>query len=343
MAKRVVTTDRLMKPIAHFSHGARVGERIHIGAEAGTDAQQRLAGRTSGIPDMAAQAERLFDNFEIALGALGGALRDVVRFRAWINDWRDAAAYEAAFRRRFGARPPASVTLGSHGFPLPHATVEAELIAVVGGDSGAHFYCTVAGADAGAALKALHAELEAARLAPRDAVLLDVSLADIRDVAAFEDACARYFPARRPACTLVGTSLARVGERVVIECTAVRGGGEPLPGNAVLAGDELYIGGQPGRGQGAEAQTRAAWERVHALLALAGMTRDDVVRTCNVLTDWRHYGAYNAGYGAFVVPPYPPRATLFGALGDAGAQVQIEALAHRAGRDALTLEANPPA
>jgi 2-iminobutanoate/2-iminopropanoate deaminase len=115
----------------------------------------------------------------------------------------------------------------------------------------------------------------------------------------------------------------------------------------MLAGDELYIGGQLGAARDgsmpadAAQQTRAAWMRVQALLEEAGMALEDVIRTSNVLTDWRNYAAYNEGYGAFVTPPYPPRATVLGVLADPGALVQIEAVAHRAGHDAIVLESNP--
>jgi enamine deaminase RidA (YjgF/YER057c/UK114 family) len=370
MPKSVVTTDRLMRPIAHFSHGVRVGDMIHLGAAAGTDPQRRLAGCTPGIADMTAQAERLFDNFEIALGQLGGALRDVVRFRSFINDWRDLAAYDEVCRRRFGDQRPSAVTLGSWGFPLPQATVEAELVAVVGRARKRHWYTAspsdergalLGGLDAGAqtehALRRLATALEAAGLSARDVVMVNVSLADIRHFAAFEAAYARFFPPPRPARTVVGMPLRHPLQMVEIESTAVAGGGRPLgaglmasPGAspAMLAGEELYIGGQLGvTADGslpadAEQQTRTAWTRVQALLEEAGMALEDVVRTSNILTDWRHYAPYNAGYGAFVASPYPPRATMVGALPELWALVQIEAVAHRAGHDGTVLEANPP-
>ena len=370
MPKSVVTTDRLMKPIAHFSHGVRVGDVIHLGAAAGTDPQRRLAGRAPGVADMAAQAERLFDNFEIALGQLGGELRDVVRLRSFVNDWRDLAAYDEVCRRRFGERQPSSVTLGSWGFPLPHATVEAELVAVVGQARKPHWYTASpsdergalsGGFDAGAqtehALRRLATALEAAGLGARDVVMVNVSLADLRHFAAFEAAYTRFFPPPCPARSVVATPLRRPGQLVEIESTAVAGGGRPLGAGpvscagaspAMLAGEELYIGGQLGFATDgslpadAEQQTRAAWTRVQALLEEAGMASEDVVRTSNVLTDWRHYGSYNAGYGAFVAAPYPPRATMLGALIELRALVQIEAVAHRGGRDATVLEANPP-
>lgn len=68
-----------------------------------------------------------------------------------------------------------------------------------------------------------------------------------------------------------------------------------------------------------------------------GMDATDVLRTNNWLTDWRCYRAFNAGYGAFVVPPYPPRATVIGSLLEPGALVQIEAVAHAEGRNATVL------
>ena len=370
MPKSIVTTDRLMKPIAHFSHGVRVGHMIHLGAAAGTDPQQRLAGRAPGVPDMTAQSERLFDNFEIALRLLGGELRDVVRFRAFLNDWRHLSAYDEVYRRRLGGFHASTATLGSWGFPLPHASVEAELVAVLGG-AGKHHWHTAspiddrgapsAGFDAGTqtrhALRRLATALEATGLGPRDVVMVNVSLADMRHYTAFEAAYAGFFPPPYPARTVVATSLRYPAQLVEIESIAVAGGGRPVDGGltappgvspAMLAGEELYIGGQLGVAADgslyadAEQQTRAAWTRVQALLEGAGMTLADVVRTSNVLTDWRNYAPYNAGYGAFVAAPYPPRATVLGSLVDPRALVQIEAVAHPAGRDANGLEAKPP-
>ena len=356
MPKSVVTTDRLMKPIAHFSHGLRVGDVIHLGAAAGTDPQQRLAGRLSGIADMAAQSERLFDNFEIALRMLGAELRDVVRFRAFVNDWRDVAAYDEVYRRRIGGFNASTATLGSWGFPLPHATVEAELIAVVSGARRPHWH-TAAGEQTEQALRRLATALEAAGLGIRDVVMVNVSLADMRHYPAFQAAYAGFFRPPYPARTIVATSLRHPSQLIEIEATAVAGGGRPVQGGlktspgespAMLAGDELYIGGQIGVAADgslpadAEQQTRAAWMRVQALVEEAGMALEDVVRTSNTLTHWRNYAPYNAGYGPFVLAPYPPRATMLGALSDPRALVQIEALAHRGGRDATVLEANPP-
>jgi enamine deaminase RidA (YjgF/YER057c/UK114 family) len=368
MTKRVVTSDRLMVPIAHFSHGVRVGSTIHLGAAAGVDRDRRLAGATVGVGDMPAQTEQLFATLRLALEALGGTWHDVVKVKTYIVDWRDLAAYDAVHTRELGALLPPIVKVGTWGFPLPQILLETELVACLTGverfgtgggvRAGGLHYCTacpLAGtADARAqseeALRNLGAALDQAGLRPQDVAMLTVSLADIRLLPAFEDAFRRVFRPPYPARSVVGAPLARAGQLVELESVAAYGGGQPVgatvPGMAasagMLAGDWLFVSAQTaGDEAGVAAQTRRAWERITATLEAAGMTLDDVVRTNNILADWRDYAGFNAGYGGFVMPPYPPRATVHAVLADPGACVQVEAIAHREGRDATVLEAAP--
>jgi enamine deaminase RidA (YjgF/YER057c/UK114 family) len=165
---------------------------------------------------------------------------------------------------------------------------------------------------------------------------------------AFEDGFQRFFRPPYPARSVAGVPLARDGQLVEVESIAAYGGGQPVgeavPGTAasqgMLAGDWLFVSAQAGSDEpGVERQTRRAWERIAATAEAAGMTLHDVVRTNNILTDWRFYAGFNAGYGAFVTRPYPPRATVHAALADPRACVQVEAVAHRGGGDATVLEA----
>lgn len=384
MPKRVIASKALMRPIAHFSHGVRVGATVHLGAAAGVDATRRLAGATVGTGDMTAQAERMFANLRVALEALGGAWHQVVRMKTYVVDWRDLPAYESVCARQFAAPYPAASTVGTWGFPLPQILLETELVACLdgrrdferdpeSGDGGASggvlagglHYCTVgpvgakgavpAPADASAqserALRALAARLERAGLGLGEVVMLNVSLADIRDLPAFDAAFVRLFQAPYPARSVVGVPLARPGQLVELESIAAPGGGEliePRGGPAstvpassgMRAGDWLFVGAQAsGSIPDAEGQTRGAWTRISGVLDQAGLGLEDVVRTNNILTDWRLYAGFNAGYGAFATPPYPPRATVHAALADPRACVQVEAIAHRQGRDAAVLEA----
>lgn len=366
MAKRVVASDRLMVPIAHFSHAVRVGSTIHLGAAAGVDRTRRLAGTSVGVGDMPAQSEQLFANLRLALEALGGRWHDVAKVKTYIVDWRDLPAYDAVHARELGALNPAVAKVGTWGFPLPQILLETELVACVAGTErfgsdgsvraeGLH-YCTAtpvaevsdARAQSEEALRSLAGTLDKAGLRLQDVVMLGVSLADLRALPAFEDALRRFFRPPYPARSVVGVPLARAGRLVELESVAAYGGGEAVgattPGVAasagMLAGDWLFVSAATaGDESGVERQTRRAWEQIAATLEAAGMSLDDVVRTNNVLTDWRHYAGFNTGYGSFVTRPYPPRATVHAALAHPGACVQIEAIAHRQGGDATVLEA----
>jgi 2-iminobutanoate/2-iminopropanoate deaminase len=389
MPKRVVASDRLMQPIAHFSHGVRVGTTVHLGAAAGVDATRRLAGTTVGVGDMTAQADRMFANLRIALEALGGAWHQIVRVKTYLVDWRDLAAYSAVYARQFAAPYPTASTVGTWGFPLPQILLETELVACLdaterpmagtrhapsgpsasgGVSAGGLHYCTAtaiddrgvvpepfdASAQAERTLRNLARCLEQSELRLQDVVMLTVSLADLRALPVFDEAFRKFFRPPYPARSVVGVPLERPGQLVELESIAASGGGEPivpatdtvspnLASPGMLAGDWLFVSAQAnGEEPDAERQTRRAWERIAATLAAAGLTLEDVIRTNNILTDWRLYAGFNAGYGAFVTRPYPPRATVHAGLADPRACVQIEAIAHRHGHAATVLEAADP-
>jgi enamine deaminase RidA (YjgF/YER057c/UK114 family) len=365
MARTTVPTDRLMRPIAEFSMGLRVGDVVYVGATAGTDARRELAGYGPGRIDVEAQSARMFANMATALELLGGRVEDVVRVKGYVDDVRDFAPHEEAAKRFFKAPYPSQMTVGSWGFPLPQAVVEADLVAIVGGgqpvgtrsglvtaaDAGAvvaggRFYGTALPADrsgdvarqAESGFQRLAETLAAAGLALADVVMLTVTLADIRVLPRFDDVYGRLFRVSQPARTVIAVPLPAPDVLVSVECIAVKGGGTPV-GDAMLAGDTLYIGGQTAPEEtGIEAQTTGAWKRVERLVAEAGMSLDDVVSTTNVLADWRDYRGFNAGFGRFVRPPYPPRTTLSAGLADPAARVQVEAIAHRDGRNAQVIE-----
>ena len=76
-------------------------------------------------------------------------------------------------------------------------------------------------------------------------------------------------------------------------------------------------------------QTRKAMENMRLLLAAAGLTFENVVKTTIFLTDMEDFAAVNEVYGKFFTPPYPARSTVqVGAL-PKNAKVEIEAVAAR--------------
>ena len=380
MPKKVVFTNRLMRPIAHFSHAARVGNLVHIGATAGVHPDLRLAGESPGRIDASAQIHKMFDNLDTALGLIDARMSDVVRIKTYLAFPRDVATYRPIFEQRCAALTLAHTVIGSWDFPLPQAAVELDAVAVTGGGkvdsaggmmAGGFHYATAsplaqdqtAGAgnireQASAALDNLSAMLEAAGLGLTDICNLHLTLRDIRDQAAVQVALTEAFRTRIPTCTIVGAPLERPDFSISIESIATQGGGEIVDSRAVphqathfapamRCGDFLFISGQNGlcgdTPSGVQQQTDLAWMRLSSLIEAAGFAPDSMIRTNNVLTDWRDYAAFNAGYGTHVREPYIPRTTVLGMLNEQAARVQIDGIAHRHGNDATILQVPPPA
>jgi len=99
----------------------------------------------------------------------------------------------------------------------------------------------------------------------------------------------------------------------------------------------LFCSGQlgldPGTGQlveGIENQTERSLLNLTAVLAAAGLSVADVVKTTVFLADMTDFAAMNAVYGRFVADPAPARSTVQVAALPRGGRVEIEAIARRA-------------
>ncbi|MBO4570616.1 MAG: RidA family protein [Bacteroidales bacterium] len=103
---------------------------------------------------------------------------------------------------------------------------------------------------------------------------------------------------------------------------------------AVELNGTLYISGQlpadPETGalaEGIEAQTRRSLDNIGAILAEAGLTFSDVVKTTVLLDDIANFGAMNAVYAEYFPGDKPARACYQVAALPKGAMVEIEAVA----------------
>jgi|SRR5580700_8449891 reactive intermediate/imine deaminase len=104
---------------------------------------------------------------------------------------------------------------------------------------------------------------------------------------------------------------------------------------AVRAGQLVFLSGQvpldPATGQLAEgdiaAQTRRAMDNLGAVLAAAGCSFGDVVRTTIYLVDLGNFAAVNAAYATYFAPPYPARATVQVSALPRGAAIEIDMIA----------------
>lgn len=105
---------------------------------------------------------------------------------------------------------------------------------------------------------------------------------------------------------------------------------------AVDTGTMVYASGQipvnPATGEipeGIEAQTAQSLANVEAILAAAGLTTDNVVKTTVFLADMAHFGAMNAVYGRTFSEPYPARSAVAVRELPKGVLVEIEVIAVR--------------
>ncbi len=120
---------------------------------------------------------------------------------------------------------------------------------------------------------------------------------------------------------------------------APAGGAKPIGpySTAIENGDLLFISGQipldgatgklvPGD---ISAQARQSMENLKAILAAAGLSFANVVKTTIFLTDMADFAAVNEVYKAYVTEPYPARSTFAVAALPMGAKVEVEMIAAR--------------
>jgi 2-iminobutanoate/2-iminopropanoate deaminase len=111
---------------------------------------------------------------------------------------------------------------------------------------------------------------------------------------------------------------------------------------AVRLGNMVYTAGQipldPATGQlvegGIETQTERVLLNIQAVLAAAGSSLDQVVKTTVFLTDMADFQAMNGVYGRFFAPDQAPpaRSTVAVVALPLGVRVEIEAVAVAGGR-----------
>ena len=104
---------------------------------------------------------------------------------------------------------------------------------------------------------------------------------------------------------------------------------------AIRVGNFVYTSGQlpidPATGAfpegGITAQTRQSLLNVQAILAEAGLSMNDVVKTTVFLADMNDFAAMNAVYADFFSEPFPARSAVAVKTLPKGAQVEIEVIA----------------
>ena len=113
-------------PIGPYSHIARVGPLITIGAIAGVDpATGELAGSEIG-----SQARQIFESFKVMLASVDSDLGHVVHVTVFLKEMRDFEAMNAAYVEEMGDHRPARTVIGVSELPKPGMLVTMNLSAV---------------------------------------------------------------------------------------------------------------------------------------------------------------------------------------------------------------------
>lgn len=102
-------------------------------------------------------------------------------------------------------------------------------------------------------------------------------------------------------------------------------------GNLIFVSGQLPIDPATGEfaGEDIASQTRQSLENIRSILAEAGCSMEDVLRTGVFLKDMDQFGAMNQVYGEFFTSQYPARAAVQVARLPKDALVEIEAVACR--------------
>lgn len=127
MKRQPISNGNPMEDVVGFSRAVRVGPYISIGGTAPVDTD----GKTVGVGDPAAQAERCFEIAGDALERAGSGWHDVVRTRLIltnIDDWKAVVDVRKKFCRE--AKPVDTIMAVSR-FVNPEWLVEIEVNAVV--------------------------------------------------------------------------------------------------------------------------------------------------------------------------------------------------------------------
>jgi 2-iminobutanoate/2-iminopropanoate deaminase len=124
MPLQSVQTDRAPAAVGPYSQAMIFGDLLFCSGQIPLDA---ATGEMVG-DEVAAQAERVFDNLEGVLAAGGSRLDLVIKATVFLTDMDHFAAMNGVYERRMGGHRPARSTIAVRALPKG-ALVEIEVIA----------------------------------------------------------------------------------------------------------------------------------------------------------------------------------------------------------------------
>lgn len=122
-----ISSSSPYEAIAGFCRAIRVGNLVYV---AGTASYKD--GAVFAPYDAVAQTRQILSIIANALGDAGSSLAEVVRYRVYLTDIRDAAAVTAEMGRIFAEIRPVSTLIAVSALIDPGLVVEIEADAIIG-------------------------------------------------------------------------------------------------------------------------------------------------------------------------------------------------------------------
>jgi 2-iminobutanoate/2-iminopropanoate deaminase len=105
--------DGVPPAVAPFAHATSAGPTLYVTGQMPTDATGSLVGR-----DVATQTNQVLRNLARVTELCGGTLGDVVQVRAYLTEWNDYDAFNAAYAPWFLDRLPSRTCVGVTGLAV---------------------------------------------------------------------------------------------------------------------------------------------------------------------------------------------------------------------------------
>jgi reactive intermediate/imine deaminase len=110
---RFSTDDGVPPAVAPFAHATAAGPTLYVTGQMPTDVTGAVVGE-----DVASQTDQVLRNLLTVTELCGGGPADVVQVRAYLIDWDDYGAFNAAYAAWFPDRLPSRTCVGVTGLAV---------------------------------------------------------------------------------------------------------------------------------------------------------------------------------------------------------------------------------
>lgn len=130
MRKHETSSDKLIKPLGHFSQATVVEARGKLVFVSGMTAR-RADGSIAGIGNIEEQTRQVCENIKAAMEASGGSLKDVCRVDVYVRNMEHFDIIHKVRREYFTPPLPASTMVEVSKMYSPEYLIEINAIGVI--------------------------------------------------------------------------------------------------------------------------------------------------------------------------------------------------------------------